>query len=123
MTLLGPGGAGKTRLSQEAAETVRAAHPDGVWLAELAPVDDPDAVAGGGPHRRRRPPDRAVRRGGHAGRDRPAQRPRGPARRALQAPPDAADPRQLRARRRGRRPPGGDPPRTLSRPHRPRHQP
>ncbi|MEU0766141.1 BTAD domain-containing putative transcriptional regulator [Streptomyces albogriseolus] len=44
VTLLGPGGAGKTRLSQEAAETVRAAHPDGVWLAELAPVDDPDAV-------------------------------------------------------------------------------
>ncbi|MFD8252052.1 BTAD domain-containing putative transcriptional regulator [Streptomyces werraensis] len=44
VTLLGPGGAGKTRLSQEAAETVRAAHPDGVWLAELAPVDDPGAV-------------------------------------------------------------------------------
>ncbi|MER7742106.1 BTAD domain-containing putative transcriptional regulator [Streptomyces sp. NPDC096538] len=44
VTLLGPGGAGKTRLSQEAGETVRAAHPDGVWLAELAPVDDPDAV-------------------------------------------------------------------------------
>ncbi|MFC8402149.1 BTAD domain-containing putative transcriptional regulator [Streptomyces griseoincarnatus] len=44
VTLLGPGGAGKTRLSQEAAETVRAAHPDGVWLAELAPVDAPDAV-------------------------------------------------------------------------------
>ncbi|MEV5423306.1 BTAD domain-containing putative transcriptional regulator [Streptomyces cellulosae] len=44
VTLLGPGGAGKTRLSQEAAETVRAAHPDGVWLAELAPVDDPEAV-------------------------------------------------------------------------------
>ncbi|WP_260326532.1 AAA family ATPase [Streptomyces sp. TLI_185] len=44
VTLLGPGGAGKTRLSQEAAETVRYAAPDGVWLAELAPVDDPDAV-------------------------------------------------------------------------------
>ncbi|NED78375.1 AfsR/SARP family transcriptional regulator, partial [Streptomyces sp. SID9944] len=44
VTLLGPGGAGKTRLSQEAAEAVRAAQPDGVWLAELAPVDDPDAV-------------------------------------------------------------------------------
>ncbi|MBW5485438.1 AfsR/SARP family transcriptional regulator, partial [Streptomyces bambusae] len=46
VTLLGPGGAGKTRLSQEAAE----AHagdggwPDGVWLVELAPVDDPDDV-------------------------------------------------------------------------------
>nr|WSX52145.1 AfsR/SARP family transcriptional regulator [Streptomyces sp. NBC_00974] len=46
VTLLGPGGAGKTRLSQEAAE----AHagdtwPDGVWLVELAPVDDPEDVA------------------------------------------------------------------------------
>ena len=44
VTLLGPGGAGKTRLSQEVAETVRYAARDGVWLAELAPVDDPDAV-------------------------------------------------------------------------------
>ncbi|MFR0352213.1 BTAD domain-containing putative transcriptional regulator [Streptomyces sediminimaris] len=44
VTLLGPGGAGKTRLSQEAAETVRYAARDGVWLAELAPVDDPEAV-------------------------------------------------------------------------------
>jgi predicted ATPase/DNA-binding SARP family transcriptional activator len=48
VTLLGPGGAGKTRLSQEAAEQA-AAHPgnpwpDGVWIAELAPVDDPSAV-------------------------------------------------------------------------------
>ncbi|MDR6973490.1 putative ATPase/DNA-binding SARP family transcriptional activator [Streptomyces sp. 3330] len=44
VTLLGPGGAGKTRLSQEAAETVRDIARDGVWLAELAPVADPDAV-------------------------------------------------------------------------------
>ncbi|MFF1275946.1 BTAD domain-containing putative transcriptional regulator [Streptomyces marokkonensis] len=44
VTLLGPGGAGKTRLSQEAADTVRRTTPDGVWLAELAPVDDPDDV-------------------------------------------------------------------------------
>ncbi len=44
VTLLGPGGAGKTRLSQETAEAVADAWPDGVWLAELAPVDDPDAV-------------------------------------------------------------------------------
>ncbi|WP_415950699.1 ATP-binding protein, partial [Streptomyces sp. KLOTTS4A1] len=45
VTLLGPGGAGKTRLSQEAADGL--AHRDGVWLAELAPVDagaDPEAV-------------------------------------------------------------------------------
>ncbi|MFF1557075.1 BTAD domain-containing putative transcriptional regulator [Streptomyces sp. NPDC058279] len=45
VTLLGPGGAGKTRLSQEAAEAQgAAAPPDGVWLVELAPVDDPDDV-------------------------------------------------------------------------------
>ncbi|MEU9191016.1 BTAD domain-containing putative transcriptional regulator [Streptomyces sp. NPDC048484] len=44
VTLLGPGGAGKTRLSQEAAESVAEGLPDGVWLAELAPVDDPEAV-------------------------------------------------------------------------------
>jgi predicted ATPase/tetratricopeptide (TPR) repeat protein len=44
VTLLGPGGAGKTRLSQEAAEAVRHTARDGVWLAELAPVDDPTAV-------------------------------------------------------------------------------
>ncbi|MFH8868687.1 AfsR/SARP family transcriptional regulator [Streptomyces griseus] len=44
VTLLGPGGAGKTRLSQETAEAAAASWPDGVWLAELAPVDDPDTV-------------------------------------------------------------------------------
>ncbi|MFJ6544467.1 BTAD domain-containing putative transcriptional regulator [Streptomyces sp. NPDC091385] len=44
VTLLGPGGAGKTRLSQEAAEAVRDTARDGVWLAELAPVDEPEAV-------------------------------------------------------------------------------
>ncbi|MET9961486.1 BTAD domain-containing putative transcriptional regulator [Streptomyces sp. NPDC006326] len=48
VTLLGPGGAGKTRLSQEAAEAhtrAGAAWPDGVWMVELAPVDDPEDVA------------------------------------------------------------------------------
>ncbi|MFE1177135.1 BTAD domain-containing putative transcriptional regulator [Streptomyces sp. NPDC058773] len=48
VTLLGPGGAGKTRLAQEGAETAAAGLPDawphGVWLAELAPVDDPQTV-------------------------------------------------------------------------------
>ncbi|MEU6380877.1 BTAD domain-containing putative transcriptional regulator [Streptomyces sp. NPDC046909] len=44
VTLLGPGGAGKTRLSQEAAEAVRDGVRDGVWLAELAPVEDPEGV-------------------------------------------------------------------------------
>ncbi|MFF5428293.1 MULTISPECIES: BTAD domain-containing putative transcriptional regulator, partial [unclassified Streptomyces] len=44
VTLLGTGGAGKTRLSQEVAERVAGAWPDGVWVAELAAVRDPDAV-------------------------------------------------------------------------------
>lgn len=45
VTLLGAGGAGKTRLSQEvAAGADQERWPDGVWLAELAPVDDPETV-------------------------------------------------------------------------------
>ncbi|MGK5730667.1 AfsR/SARP family transcriptional regulator [Streptomyces sp. URMC 124] len=47
VTLLGPGGAGKTRLSLEAAEAAAAdggGWSDGVWFAELAPVDDPATV-------------------------------------------------------------------------------
>ncbi|MFF1421365.1 BTAD domain-containing putative transcriptional regulator [Streptomyces sp. NPDC058280] len=48
ITLAGPGGAGKTRLSLEAARAAAPAWPDGVWVAELAPVRDaatvPEAV-------------------------------------------------------------------------------
>ncbi|MFI1656667.1 ATP-binding protein [Streptomyces sp. NPDC020472] len=43
VTLTGPGGSGKTRLAEEAA--LRAAGP-AAWIAELAPLDDPDAVPG-----------------------------------------------------------------------------
>jgi predicted ATPase/DNA-binding SARP family transcriptional activator len=45
VTLVGPGGAGKTRLALEAAASGLARFPDGVWLAELAPVRDPTLVA------------------------------------------------------------------------------
>uniref|UniRef100_A0AAU2VRM7 Winged helix-turn-helix domain-containing protein n=1 Tax=Streptomyces sp. NBC_00008 TaxID=2903610 RepID=A0AAU2VRM7_9ACTN len=46
VTLTGPGGSGKTRLAEEsAAHGGRAADGD-VWLAELAPVEDPGAVPG-----------------------------------------------------------------------------
>jgi predicted ATPase/DNA-binding SARP family transcriptional activator len=54
VTLVGPGGAGKTRLATEVAASVagkaRDGAPDGVWLAELASVTDaadvPHAVLG-----------------------------------------------------------------------------
>ncbi|MFB6891843.1 BTAD domain-containing putative transcriptional regulator [Kitasatospora sp. NPDC056327] len=48
VTLTGPGGSGKTRLSVEAGRLEQAAGnwPDGVWLAELAPLERPDAVPG-----------------------------------------------------------------------------
>ncbi|GLF93989.1 AfsR/SARP family transcriptional regulator [Streptomyces yaizuensis] len=45
VTLLGSGGSGKTRLAQEVAEQLGDRAPDGVWMAELAPVHDPDTVA------------------------------------------------------------------------------
>jgi predicted ATPase/DNA-binding SARP family transcriptional activator len=44
VTLLGPGGAGKTRLAVESGEALADETPDGVWLAELAPVRDPEGV-------------------------------------------------------------------------------
>jgi predicted ATPase/DNA-binding SARP family transcriptional activator len=48
VTLVGPGGAGKTRLASEAAARVLDTAPDGIWLVELAPVatgaDVPSAV-------------------------------------------------------------------------------
>ncbi|WP_405580851.1 AfsR/SARP family transcriptional regulator [Streptomyces sp. NBC_01190] len=44
VTITGPGGTGKTRLSQEAGDLLAARWPDGVWYAELAPVSDPRTV-------------------------------------------------------------------------------
>ncbi|WP_426247546.1 BTAD domain-containing putative transcriptional regulator [Nocardioides sp. LHG3406-4] len=44
-TLIGPGGAGKTRLATETARLLLGDLPDGVWLVELAPVGtDGDVV-------------------------------------------------------------------------------
>ncbi|HET9609807.1 MAG TPA: BTAD domain-containing putative transcriptional regulator [Acidimicrobiales bacterium] len=40
VTLVGPGGAGKTRLSIEVAHALTATSPDGVWLVDLAAVRD-----------------------------------------------------------------------------------
>lgn len=44
VTLTGPGGVGKTRLSLEAASRVLENYPDGVWLVEVAPIFDPILV-------------------------------------------------------------------------------
>jgi non-specific serine/threonine protein kinase len=44
VTLTGPGGAGKTRLALHVARESWRSHPDGVWLADLAPVTDPGRV-------------------------------------------------------------------------------
>ena len=38
VTLIGPGGVGKTRLALEAAARAAATYPGGIWLVELAPV-------------------------------------------------------------------------------------
>ncbi len=44
VTLLGPGGIGKTRLSLQVAADVVSDFPDGVWLVELAALADPRLV-------------------------------------------------------------------------------
>ena len=44
-TLLGPGGAGKTRLATETARTLLGELPDGVWLVELAAIGADGGVA------------------------------------------------------------------------------
>jgi predicted ATPase len=45
VTLLGPGGVGKTRLAVETAARLREQHPGGAWLIELAAVTEPEGVA------------------------------------------------------------------------------
>lgn len=40
VTIAGPGGIGKTRLAQAVASQLRARFSDGVWLVELAPLED-----------------------------------------------------------------------------------
>ncbi|WP_406252015.1 LuxR C-terminal-related transcriptional regulator [Streptomyces atratus] len=44
VTLVGPGGVGKSRAALRAAEGLRERFPDGVWLAELSALSDPELV-------------------------------------------------------------------------------
>jgi DNA-binding SARP family transcriptional activator len=45
LTLAGAGGSGKTRLALEVARELIGVYPDGVWMAELAPLSEPGLVA------------------------------------------------------------------------------
>ena len=45
LTIVGPGGIGKTTVAVAIAETVSAAHADGVWFVGLASVAEPEHVA------------------------------------------------------------------------------
>lgn len=44
LTLIGPGGSGKTRLAEQVAGTVLEMYPDGVWLVELAALIEADLL-------------------------------------------------------------------------------
>ncbi|HEU4422266.1 MAG TPA: BTAD domain-containing putative transcriptional regulator [Pilimelia sp.] len=44
VTLIGPGGVGKTSLAVQVATGAASTYPDGGWLVELATVSDPEAV-------------------------------------------------------------------------------
>ncbi len=44
VTLTGPGGTGKTRLSLQVAADLLDSFPDGVWFVDLSPISDPDLV-------------------------------------------------------------------------------
>jgi predicted ATPase/DNA-binding XRE family transcriptional regulator len=44
VTIFGPGGVGKTRIAQQIAADALADYPGGVWVAELAPLADPQLI-------------------------------------------------------------------------------
>jgi predicted ATPase/DNA-binding winged helix-turn-helix (wHTH) protein len=46
LTIVGPGGAGKTTVARAIAEKLIGAYEHGVWLLDLAPIDEPSLVAG-----------------------------------------------------------------------------
>src|SRR3954471_21888602 len=62
VTVVGPGGVGKSRLGLRAAALAAAGLPDGAWVVEGSPVSDPDLLGHavteglGLPHSTTRPP-------------------------------------------------------------------
>lgn len=67
VTVIGPGGVGKTSVSLRAAADATGYYPDGVWIVELSGLRDPELPA----QHHRQPP-------GPAGAGRPAAGRRGP---------------------------------------------
>ena len=109
LTLIGPGGCGKTRLALETLAADGAA-PDGIWFVELAGLTDRALVAAGdGPGRGRPDSGPALGAGGARG--------------APGGPPGAHRARQLRARHRRLRAPGRGPPARRARRARAGHEP
>jgi predicted ATPase/class 3 adenylate cyclase len=45
LTIVGAGGVGKTRLAMQVAADLLGQYPDGVWLADLAPITDPELIS------------------------------------------------------------------------------
>lgn len=44
LTIVGPGGIGKTTVAVAVADRARASYENGAWYVELAPLSDPDLV-------------------------------------------------------------------------------
>jgi predicted ATPase/class 3 adenylate cyclase/DNA-binding CsgD family transcriptional regulator len=64
VTLMGPGGAGKTRLAQQVGAELTESYPDGVWWVDLVEVTDPELLPSAISRALSLPEDRDDRLGG-----------------------------------------------------------